>query len=259
MHLHLIGASATQPNTGAAAAAVTGDSLVVANGKGDIKIIAAWADNQTAGWFQIAAPTGHDTSRGFRAVTSAGDPRNVLTPGLGLPVSAQETLAVQIAGSNTAGDVETVAMLLAYDNLPGIDAKMIKWAELVRRMEKITTIQATLTHAAAGHSGSELITAESDLLKANRQYAVLGANCSVETCALTLIGPDTGNVRIGVPGNKLAANHGVEFFPHLARAFDAAYIPVINSGNKGSTYLGTLGDENAASVVASWHLALLKN
>jgi hypothetical protein len=71
-------------------------------------------------------------------------------------------------------------------------------------------------------------------------------------------GPDTGNVRIGVPGNDLDNEQAATFFAMLSRAYDEPMIPVINSGNKGSTYIGALQDENNASPVVSWYLALLK-
>lgn len=259
MHLQLVSAFTTAAGTsGTAAAAVTGDSLVVGNGVGDVRIIAAWMDCQATGWFQIATASGHDTTRGFRARVTASEARNRIPLGLGLPVWPQETMAVTIMGSATAGDVEHVCMLLKYQNLPGVDARLLTWAELGKRFEKLTTIEATLAGAAAGYTGEELINAESDLLLANRDYAVLGAAASVEAPALTMRGPDLGNVRVGVPGNDLDSDFGATFFATLARAYNEPMIPVISSGNKGATYIGTLQDENNANVTVSWYLALLR-
>ena len=261
MHIEILSAYATAPGTsGAAGAAVTGDSLTIKNGKGEIDILAVWSDFQNAagGFLQIVRPSGHDTTRDlrFRAGQASVDVRNPL--GIGIAVAAQETLGITIADSATAGDVATVCMLLRYKDLPGIDQRMITEAELRRRIDKLTTIECTLTSSAGpGYSGEELITGESALLKANRDYAVLGVNVASEVAAITMRGPDTGNVKIGIPGtldNKLSSG----WFPLLSRAYGEPLIPVINSGNAASTYLGCITDENAGSIPISLTLAMLK-
>lgn len=261
MHIELLSAYATAPGTsGAAGAAVTGDSLTIKNGRGDIDILAVWTDFQNAagGFVGIVRPSGHDTTRDirFRTAQAVVEVRNPL--GVSIAVAAQETLGITIADSVTAGDVATVCMLMRYADLPGISQRMITPAQLASRMDKLTTIEATITSSAGpGYSGAELITAESALLKANRDYAVLGMNTAAQVAAVTLQGPDTGNVKIGIPGStdpKITAG----WFPLLARAYGEALIPVINSGNAASTYLGVITDENAGSIPISLTLALLK-
>lgn len=255
-HFELVCCTATQPNTGAAATAATGDSLTIKNGKNPL-LLSAWADNQVAGFVQIVSPSGHDSTRGLRVRTTASEVELLLPMGVAQPVEPQETLAVTIAGSNVAGDVEQVGLLIGYEDLPGSRQNKITWAELNRRMEKLLSIEATIT-TVAGTWGEELITAESDLLQANREYAVLGIRSGVESGATYLRGPDTGNVRIGCPGNDLDGELTTGFFGLMARAFDAPLIPVINSANKASTYVGAHQDENATAVPLSIILALLK-
>lgn len=258
MHTELVSFSATQPNTGAAAAPLTGDSLTIKNSKGPAQIIAWWASQQVDGFQQLVTPTSHDTTRGFRQVIEAANIDNLLPPGLALEVQPQELMSITIAGSNTAGDVELGMMLVHYNNLPGVESRSIKWAEVLRRAEVLTTIQATITGAAAGYTGAELITAESDLLRANRDYAVIGATTSTPCGAITLIGPDTGYVRTAVPGQASDADVGIDWFARLSRAYDLPTIPVINSGNKQSTSIGIVQNENNISPVISITLALLK-
>jgi len=108
-----------------------------------------------------------------------------------------------------------------------------------------------------GPAGGELITADSDLLIANRDYALLGATCRTRVHCIALSGPDTGNDKIGVPG-MLRAEVASQFFRLLSIAHGLPLIPVINSGNKSSTSLFVATDENAGTFVVTLHLALLK-
>lgn len=259
MHIEVITATATQPNTGAAAAAVSGDSLTVKNGRGRVKALAIWATLQaTAGFAQIATPSGHDTTRGFRVGVAASSTEQLLGMGLGMPLQPQELISAQLAGSNTAGDVEQLSALVMYDDLPGMSARLIKWGELKSKVEKVTTIEASITSAAGpGYSGEETLDTDSNLMLANRDYALLGVTTRTRVHAVTVRGPDTANVRVACPGTlryELSGN----FFAQLARAYDEPCIPVINSGNRASTLVGVHTDENAGTFVATLHLALLR-
>lgn len=261
MHFELVSWSATQPNTGAAAAALTGDSLVIKNNRqGNPEIIAIWAMQQVAGFQQITFPSGHDTTRGYRYGVEPGDTHRQLVRGLNMRVTAQEPLSITIAGSNTAGDVEIGCALIKYPDLPGVQGRYISYSQLEDRIEfgKMLTVYATVTGTAAGYTGAELINAESDLLLANRDYAILGAQSTVDVAAITIIGPDTGYCRIGVPGSDQRADEGTDFFCDLARTQGDALIPVFNSGNRNATSVGIVQDENNVSAIVTLYLALLK-
>lgn len=261
MHTELITATTTAAgSSGASATALTGDSLTIKNSKGPARIIAAWAHLQADGYVQIAKPSGHDTTRGLRLVSDVSNIGNLLVPGTALTVEPQELLSVAIAGSGTAGDVESACLVVRYDDLPGVSGRGIKWADLDRRgmWGKQTTIQATLTGTAAGYTGEELITAESDLLWANQDYAVLGITTSTPTAALYLKGPDTAYQRVAVPGATGDADIGRDWFCQLARAHDEPLIPIINSGNKTSTYIGFVQNENNITPAVSLILVPIK-
>jgi len=257
MNLELVSYSATQPNTGLAATAVTGDSLVVKNSRSRAAILGMWAQNQVAGFHQIIAPSLHDTTRNYRVNVNATeiDPR--IPHGMSIQPQPQETLSIQIAGSNVAGDVEQGCLLVYYKDLPGVEARMISYSELQKKTQVLTTVSATLTGAATGYTGIELINAESDLLRANRDYAVLGATTSLDCGAVCMSGPDFGNVRIGVPGDASDNDFCAEYFCQLSRWFGMSLIPVFNSGNRNSMNLSFLQNENNISPLVTWYLALL--
>lgn len=222
-----------------------------------VSIIAAWSTRQVAGFSQIAFPSGHDTTRGYRASVAIGAGLLTLPIGAEMEVQPQELISNTIAGSNVAGDIEQDSWLFWYEDMPGIQQRAITEAELTRRTEKYTTVEASIAAVATGQYSEELINADSDLLKANRDYAVLGMNSRTAAHNLTLRGPDLGNVRVGVPGNlRPELTNG--WFPLLARATAKPLVPVINSGNRGATFIGFSADENAATTLVSVYLALLK-
>lgn len=259
MHLEVVSAGAIQPNTGAAGVVFTGDSLTVKNARsGGIAILALWSTNQVAGFNQVTFPSGHDTTRGYRSGSPIGLNPCQLPLGASIPVTPQELLSITIAGSNVAADLEQMSMLIRYKDLPGIDARLITADQAESRTEKMTTIEASITSVAGpGYSGEEAINADSDLLLANRDYAVLGMSSRTLAHALTLRGPDLGNVRVAVPGllrNEITS----QWFSLLSRAHKEPLVPVINSGNKNSTLIGVAVDENAGTFLVTLYLALLK-
>jgi len=258
MHLELISATATAPSSGAAASALTGDSLTIKNGRGKTRIVAAWGKRQAAGFSQIAFPSGHDTTRGFRCGLLLGAGLTIPI-GFSIPVNAQELLSLTIAGSATAGDVEQDFLLVHYDDVPGITGRLISPAQLDSRIEKLTTVEASIAATAGPSYGSpEALSADSDLLRANTDYAILGATVRTACGAVYLVGPDTSNVKIAVPGLHDKPELTAQWFVLQSRAHGVPLIPVINSGNKASTLLGVCCDENAGTYLVTWHLAQLK-
>ena len=258
MHIELVSAAAVQPNTGLAATAIGNDSLIIKNGRGDIDIIALWQTNQVAGFGQIIFPSGHDTTRGWRAGVGIGVNVGQLALRQRIQVQAQETMAITLAGSNVAGDVEQIAMLVRYKNFPGIEARLMKEDQVLARTEKLTTVENSLTSTAGPSYGTpELITADSDLLLANRDYALLGLTCRTAVCTIYMSSPDFGNVRVGAPG-MLRYDIGSQWFMLQSRLHNEPLVPVFNSGNKSNIFIGVSTDENAGTFVVTAHLALLK-
>jgi len=256
-HLVLTTAIATAAaTTGTAAAALAGDSLTTRNYGKFPKIFNAFATCQTVGFVQMAWPTAHDTTRGWRVGIPAASTQIALPLGAYLPITPQETIAATIAATAQAGDVELLSWLTLYDENHG--QRLVDWPEVSRRLEKLTTIESSLASVAStyGPAGGELITADSDLLIANRDYAILGATCRTAVHCIAFSGPDTGNDKIGCPG-FLRFEVGSQFFRLLSQASGEALIPVMNSGNKSSTSLFVATDENAGTFVITLHLALL--
>lgn len=244
-----------------ALAAAPGDSLTIKNGTA-ARCLAIWADLQGAGVIQLIRPTsGHDTTRDLRFELAASQIELLTALGIAFPLAPQETLLPTITGSVVAGDVDTVVMLNEYDNLNGLgDQRLLGWDEVERRMENLVTLDVTIAAAVgpAFAASEETIFADSDLLKANREYAIIGYRVRQECAAVYVKGPDTSNLRIGGPGNDLQGEVTAQWFAMLSRAYGRPMIPVVNIGNKGSTVVGVHADENAGNINVSFILALLK-
>lgn len=257
MHLEILTIQATQPNTGLAGTANTGDSLIVKNGRGRICTLAGWSTRQVAGFSQLIVPSGHDTTRNYRAGVAIGLGQLTMPLDLQMKFEPQETIAATLAGSNTAGDIELDSYLVYYSDFPGISMRSISPQQLEQRVEKYTTIEATITAVATGQYAEAVITTDSDLLKANSDYAVIGMNSRTAAHALTIKAPDFGNVRVGVPGN-LRPELTNQWFVLLSRVHGLPLVPVFSTGNKAQVNVGFVMNETAANTVVTLYLALLK-
>ena len=263
MNLDTVSFVVTQPNTGLAMTLAAGDPANIRNsvrGK-DIFCIGLWAKGQvTSGFSQVIWPSGHDLVRGFRARHIFAQVSEMLGGSFPLSFKPQDPLTATQSGSNVAGDVQTLTMLMWYEDLPGVDAHLITLSELRKRGVQTLTVEDTITTAGggAGYSGPRAINAGSDLLKADTEYAILGGMAAVICGALTIRGPDTGNLRVALPGNPTEQSINSDYFVKKAEEYDLPCIPVFNSANRAGTFVEALQDENNTAVPFSLNLCELR-
>lgn len=257
MHIEIQSFLATAAGAaGTAGTPLTGDSATVRNARGPARALAAWSSRQVAGFSQYITPTMHDTTRGFRTGVAIGSGLLTVALGQALLFQPQEVIANTIAGSAVGGDIELDSLLLFYDNMPGISSRGIKAAEATSRAKELVNIESSVAAVATGQYSEELITADSDTLRANTDYAVLGMSSRTACHAMTMSSPDFGNVRVGCPG-LLRPELTQQWFTMLSRIHDVPCVPVFNSGNRAQTRLGFCTDENAAATLITLHLAML--
>lgn len=252
---------ATAPSTTFTAVTMgAGNTLTVRNAPFGSKIwlLQAWADNQVAGNLRIRSPKLHDNVQGIRLHVSVSDVKPLLPYGLRQPLIPQDTLIVELTGSGVAGDIESASFLVFYEDLPGTAGRFISEDQLRQAATGIVTVENTLAlGTAGGYSGEEAINAEFDLLKANTDYAVLGYIASAECCTIGYRGADTGNLRVGGPGDELGRDVTSQWFLYLARRFGAPMIPVFNSANRAGFLIDGVQDENGTDVTVTTILAEL--
>lgn len=236
----------------------TGDSLAIrattANDK-LVQLLQIWADNQTAGILRVKSPRMHDNVQGIRVRTGASETKPRLPWSVPQRLYSQDVLTVDLSGSAVGGDIESAALLLWYEDLGGVSQSLIGLDELYKRgvNEMGQEIQIT-AGTTGGWSGSRAINADFDNFKADTFYALVGYQTDVEVAAVGFKGADTGNLRVGGPGDELAAQITGEWFIRLTRFYGKPLIPVFKSQNKAGITVEVVNDENAASPKITAHL-----
>jgi hypothetical protein len=222
----------------------TGDTNTFFNvPQGSVAYLAElWAvDDTTKAEIYFTASRFHDQVFGIRTTIPAGStlaPASRMTcispAGIDQPIFPSDVMTVSAIGADN--DKVNVTVVLFYEDIPGVSARLITCQEARSRGGNLVGIKTTLTPGAGNWGASVALNAADNRLHANTDYAVLGLNSNLPLSAVGLSGIDTGNLRTGGP--VLAdGEHDATLWYDLAAAYDAPLIPVINSNNAGSTFL----------------------
>ncbi len=237
-----------------------GNSPTIRNTRLDAKVLLLniWSDFQAAGFFQARSPRLHDNVRGIRLAAAISEVKPTIPYRFRQPLVPQDTLILEQQGSAVAGDIETTALLVWYEDITGIDAHLVTYQEVLERMVSLVTVESSMTAGAGGgYTGERAINSQSDLLVANTEYALVGYLVDVETAVVRWRGADTGNLGLGGPGDDTGRDYTRSWFLDLARNFDAPMVPVFNSANRAGILQDLAQDENAAAVKITSILAQL--
>lgn len=215
---------------------------------------------QAAGAVRITSPLLHDNTVGLTYMqgvqkqwTQTRNPQELVT---------QDTLSIAATGSAVAGDVELNALTIMYQGIPGIAGQLIGQEALRNAVDDTLVMRSTITPTGQGWSGTVAITALDDVLKANRKYAWIGVvdNAVNASClCVSMLSPDWGNLRIGVPLLNVQVNQTSNYLEQLSIRQTVPSIPVLSSNNKSNIFLSGLFNENFAPVTVSLVLMLLKD
>jgi hypothetical protein len=256
--LETIGGFSTAP--GAVFTALTpntGDSFQIRSA--DIatrpKLLAAWGWNQVTGVFRVRSPRLHDNVQGIRMRNLANIvfPRTAIVPGVSFPqpLIPQDVLILENTGSGVGGQIETGHLLIYYPSLPGVAARLTDPATVIAKGQTVLGQEVDLPAlgVAGGYTGTTAINAGAGLdnFKANTDYALMGMFTDTRCGNITIRGVDSGNLRIGVPGEPTFADQAVDWFMQLSMAFSLPLVPVFNSANKFSIFVEACNNQTAAS------------
>lgn len=249
-------------NPGATFTAVTPgtqDSLTVRNCdlSSRIRLMDLWSRNATGGLARIRSPRMHDNVQGLRVIVPAGEASPLLSDQFDERLFPQDTLTVEVTGGGAETDV--VTMLVYYDDLPGISARLMTWAEAEPRIEHLLGVECDLTTGATvgDYGGGQILTSNFDVLKANTDYAILGYVLSTGVAAIGFRGPDFGNLRVGGPGVQRPIETR-DWFVRQSQVNGIPFIPVFNSANKGTTFIDCVHTAAGTAIVVSVLLAQLR-
>jgi hypothetical protein len=238
----------------AALAASSGDSLAVRNtgNANPARILQAWTDVQAAGTARLRGSKFHDNVQGVRLDTIIGDIRPLFPWGASQPVFPNDVIVAELGGSATAGDIESIGLLLYYPELPGSSATLMDADAVMGRAGNIFTVENTLaTTTAGGWSGAEAINVEFDQFHAGSRYALIGYLVDTECTSVAWRGADTANLRVGGPGEETERELTADWFLRLSRAFKLPLVPVFSAENKGGITVEAVQDENGADVTVT--------
>lgn len=250
-----------------ALAAADGESLSI-RWLGDgtrVTLLEAWGANNTSKCdFSIRSPLLHDNTRGIRfahqfnpTLSGAdGNPQLYLAPYWRQEYEPTDTLVVETNG--TAADDVTFSQLLKYDSPAVQGARLLTHSEVLARTKNIVGIRVSPSpHATTSTYGTaEAISADDDRLKANTDYALLGLTTDLPYTTLGIFGPDTANFTISMPAHW-DSSKSAGWFYEMARRWSEPLIPVINSNNKGVTFVKAATAGGGGSPLTSLQFAEL--
>lgn len=257
----ITGAATAIGATLAALTANAGDSFQIKNAplNTEIWLLNFWADVQAAGIVRLRSPKMHDNVDCLRSRTRVNWLEPLLPFGHPQRLYPQDTTTWELAGSAVAGQIESAQALVYYADLPGQSARFIDGPTLRQRMKHYFGNRIAITlGTTAAYAGSRAINGDQDLLKANTDYAILGATTDVRVAGISVRGPDTGNLRVTVPGGTDILNSAramAWFFRQLSYEHNLPLIPVINSANKGATQVDCMADNNGGTANVTLWLA----
>lgn len=192
--------------------------------------------------FQVRSPLLHDNVHGIRfkymfnpTMSGAdGNPQRFLAPYFRQKLQPTDTLIVEVNG--TAADDVTFGMSILYD-APGYSGgRFITAEEVEARNVNLVGISTSPSAAAATstYGTAEAINADDNRLKANTDYALIGATSDLPFTFAKIFGPDTGNLGVVISG---AWDEGVQagYFYEMSKRWSLPLIPVINANNASVT------------------------
>jgi hypothetical protein len=249
-------------------AATTGDSLAVANfNTGGARVLEAWAiDSDSVAefqWFYSRPEATHDQQHGVRfevpaaalggAATNAAF--NVLQGMDVINLFKSDTATIQ--ASCTAADDLILSYITEYDDLPGASAVFANPGQVAAMHKSKVGIFSGPTGGTVGLYGTaRAINADDDRLHANTWYAILGCTVQVQVTTISLIGPDWGGQRIGLPAGSLYLNSSSWFLDQSIK-WNKPMIPCFNSNNKGNVLVQVCDGEGATAAKIDFNLVEL--
>jgi hypothetical protein len=261
MPLDLITGFSTAPGAGPTAVTLgAGDSLQVRNAPGakDIRLLTMWGQNQVAGFMRVRSANFSDNVQGIRAFLTTANPSPRTPLGWSEPMVMLDNLIIENGGSAVGGQIESVGVLMYYDNVPNMGQGYIDdQAVLAKAVKTVTVRTVNAAGAGGGYTGQVAINSTDDNAKNGKYYAVLGYHVSAVCCSVSIRGVDTGNLRQAGPGTVALPDLTSNWFMRLSRVFKRPCVPVINWANKAGTFVDVVQDQGAASVTVQWYLAEL--
>lgn len=247
----------TSGSTLAAGTMATGDPSAIRNfpDSASAQLLQAFYDDVTSAQpWRVRSPLLHDNVRGIQLFPGATAPEMQLPMQVRQMFEAQDTLTFELSTAATTGKA-LAALGIYYSQLPGVASRLYGLGDIQGNVDNIKPVTVAIGSGAntAGTWLDTVITTTEDLLHANTDYAVLGVTFDQAVACVGVKGADTGNLRVCAPGN-VGSKYGSEYFVLLSQMTGLPCIPVINSANKGNTYVSFI---SSAATGAAGNIQLI--
>lgn len=257
--MQVIAGRTTNPGgTITALTANTGDSFTVRDFPDTARAYLAglWAQNATAGVVRVRSANMHDFTQNIRYQSPAALTRNYLGGQPLQPLVSNDALTFEMSGG--AAETDSASLLIYYDQLPGIDARLAHWDQIKPRIKHIFVQEVAITGPGTigDWSAGNALNSAFDLMKADNDYALLGYQSDTACNSIAISGTDTGNLKVGGPGTTESLETR-DWFTRLNRLTGLATIPVINSNNRGSTSAFAARNTVGGTITVGFTFALL--
>lgn len=245
------GAAAPFPT---ALAAAPGDSLSIRNfPAGQYAAIEALVYSAGGGQrVRLVSPNLHDNQTGLTFEPAEVPAQFLIPQDASVAVQANDQLSVY-GGIAAAGTIAG-ALQIYYSQLPGISARLHSWGDISGNYRYIKSVEVDLGAIAVGAWTDTLITTTENQLHANKDYAVLGYQCSAAVDVVGFKGSATGNLRVCGPGASSTLDIS-EYFVYMSERNNQPYIPVFNSDDRFAAYVSAF--HHAAVAGAADHVYLI--
>lgn len=237
-----------------ALAAAPGDSLAIRNfAAGQYAQLEALIYSAGGGQrVRLTSPNLHDNQTGITFEPAEVPAQFLVAAPFSVNLQANDTLVAQ-GGIAAAGTIAG-ALQIYYSQLPGIQARLHMWGDISGNIRNYKTVEVDLNAIAVGAWTDTLITTTENQLHANRDYAVLGYQCSAAIDVVGVKGSATGNLRVCGPGASSTLDI-TEYFVYMSEQNNLPYIPVFNSDDRGAFYVSAFN--HAAVAGAADHVYLV--
>lgn len=225
-----------------------------------IWLLNAWELTEGAtGLMEIRSPKLHDNVHGIRFRVPSALPNPLMCEYAPQRMYPQDNLTWQFAGGTGAGAIQPAALMLYYEDLPGIAARFLDVKTLLARMVNVFTVETAITLAVTGaYSTAVAINATFDLFKANTDYALMGFQVDqVNAHSVHWRGADSGNLRVGGPAAINLSHLTEEWFMRQSDDYQIPLIPVFNSAAKQGIFVDATANHNGGTLNLVSHFAEL--
>lgn len=209
----------------------------------------------TAGTARLRSNLFHDDVQGIRVRALAGDPSSKIPRWVLQRMFAQDTLTVDGDGTNL--EVEAYSTGVFYSDLGGAAARLHSPGDILPLVDLIHGVEVSLAAVAPPAVATSALTSLYNVLKANRDYALLGMLTDNALLCAGIQGQDTSNMVCGFP-LEADAFKTRDLFVRMSYETGLPLIPVINAANAPGTNLVIANDIVVAANRVTLILGLLR-